>query len=75
MQDGEVRATQDKKAGASKSSGGSWRSAVAERPKEAKADFQRSADQQDSPGRRNPLTELTLTASMKQTRAGMLEET
>jgi len=42
MQDGEVGAREEKKAEASESSGGSWRCAATERPKEAKAHFQKS---------------------------------
>jgi len=56
MQDGEVWVRDEKKEGASESSGGSWHCAAAERPKEAKADFQKSANRQDSPDRPNPLT-------------------
>jgi len=40
MQDGEVWPRGEKKAGASESSESSWYCASAERPKEAKADFQ-----------------------------------
>jgi len=58
MQDGKVCSREEKKAGASESSGSSWRCAAAERPKEAKTDFQKPANWQDSPDRPNPLTEL-----------------
>jgi len=72
MQDGEVCSREEKKAGASESSGGSWRCASAERPKEAKAAFQRSENRQDSSDRPNPLTELSQQCPMKQIRAATL---
>jgi len=55
MQDGKVCASDEKKAGASESSGRSWRCAATERWQEAKAAFQKSANRQDSSDGPNPL--------------------
>jgi len=75
MQDGKVWARAEKKAGARKSSEGSWCRAATERPKEAKAHFQKSANRQDSPDRPNSLTKLKFTVPIKQVRLRMLKET
>jgi len=72
MQDGEVWARDDKKAGGSESSGGSWGCADAERSKEAHAYVRRSTNRQDTSDRPNP---LTVESTVKQIRAEISEET
>jgi len=72
MQDGEVWARDEKKAGASGSGGGSWRCAAAERSKEAQAYVRRSTNRQDTSDRPNP---LTVESTVKQIRAEISEET